>query len=137
MRASLEELAAARSVKIEFFGEISDTMKWSLLRRAALVVAPSVGGESFGIVLLEAMAAGAPPLAADNPGYAQLLRDAPELLFPIRDAAALSRRMRDLLVNRDRRNALRRWGEDFHRQFEWSTVAGRIERAYREVLPAA
>ena len=134
LRGSLERLAAQRSVQIRFFGEIGEAQKWSLLRRAAVVVAPSVGGESFGIVLLEAMATGAPPLAADNPGYSELLKERRELLFPAGDAAALAAKIRALLKNPMLLASHRSWGETYHRQFLWSHVAERVEGVYRGVL---
>jgi len=66
LRPELE--AMARGLPVEFLGEVGEEEKWRLLRRAGMLVAPSTGGESFGIVLTEAMACGTPPLAADNPG---------------------------------------------------------------------
>lgn len=137
LRPELERLAIERSVKIRFLREVSDLQKWELMRSAAVVVAPSLGGESFGIVLLEAMAAGAPPLAADNPGYRHLLHERQELLFPAGDAEALSRKLRALLNSRTQLGSHRAWGEVFYRQFCWSRVAERIEGVYNEVLRPA
>jgi phosphatidylinositol alpha-mannosyltransferase len=134
LRPELERLAVARSVNAHFFGEIGDADKWSLMRRAALVVAPSRGGESFGIVLLEAMAAGAPPIAADNPGYSHLLRDRQELLFVAGDAASLARKIGHVLAEPRRLTSAREWGEAYHRQFRWSELAPRVEAAYKEAL---
>ena len=134
-RSGLEQLAAKLEVKVQFFGEVDDVRKWELLRRAALVVAPSIGGESFGIVLLEAMAAGAPPLATDNPGYSHLLRERPELLFS-GNANTLAPKIRALLDNRALLRSHRQWGESYHQQFLWSRVADRVEAVYGEVLRA-
>jgi phosphatidyl-myo-inositol alpha-mannosyltransferase len=137
LRADLERLAVERSLKVRFFGEIGEPEKWSLLRRAALTVAPAVGGESFGIVLLEAMAGGAPPLAADNPGYSHVLSERPELLFPAGDAQALARKVRALLDNHTLLQSHRAWGAAYYQQFLWPRVAERVEGVYTEVLRRA
>jgi phosphatidylinositol alpha-mannosyltransferase len=132
LRAELERLATPR---VRFFGEVSETEKWSLLRRAALVVAPSLGGESFGIILLEAMAAGAPPVAAGNPGYRDVLAGrSVDLLFPPGDARALAHRIGALMNDAADRHALRAWGENHWRQFDWRVLAARIERVYESAI---
>ena len=136
LRPELQRLATAGSVNAHFFGEVSESDKWSLMRRAALVVAPSLGGESFGIVLLEAMAAGAPPIAADNPGYSHLLRDRQELLFVAGDSASLARKISHLMSDTGRLASAREWGEAYHQEYLWSRIAERIERIYGEVLRA-
>jgi phosphatidylinositol alpha-mannosyltransferase len=120
---------------VQFLGEVSETRKWELLRDASLLVAPSQGGESFGIVLLEAMAAGAVPIAADNPGYRHVLAErANDLLVPPGDAGALATRIRDLLGDETRRRELRAWGDRHWRQFEWSALAGRVEQVYQRAI---
>jgi phosphatidylinositol alpha-mannosyltransferase len=135
LRDELETQARAHALEVRFFGEVSEVEKWSLLRRARVVVAPSVGGESFGIVLLEAMAAGAPPVGADNPGYHDLLIDrATDLLFPVGDADALAARLRPLLADDKRLATLREWGEAYWRQFDWSRLTLRVERVYENAL---
>lgn len=136
LRADLERRAQERGVRaIRFFGEVDETEKWALLRRARVFVAPSVGGESFGIVLLEAMAAGAPPIGADNPGYHEVLAPyARDLLFPPGDAGALAARLRTLLDNPNRLHEVRDWGEQHWRQFDWSRLAARIEGVYEEAV---
>jgi phosphatidylinositol alpha-mannosyltransferase len=135
LRSDLERHARALGVGAQFFGEVTESEKWSLLRRARLVVAPSTGGESFGIVLLEAMAAGAPPIGADNPGYHDLLTErGGDLLFPVGDAATLAARIRELTVNDARLRNLRQWGETYWRQFDWARLATRVERVYEAAL---
>ena len=132
LRPELERQVAERGLRtVTFFGEVSDDEKWSLLRRARVVVAPSPAGESFGIVLLEAMAAGAPPVAADNPGYRAVMRGrGSALLFPPGDAPALAARVRLLLESDAERCALKAWGEAEHRQYAWPLLAERVERVY-------
>ena len=139
LRASLERFVAARGLSnVRFLGEVSEPEKWSLLRRAALFVAPSLGGESFGIVLVEAMAAGAPPIGADNDGYAAVLAgQADDLLFPAGDSSALAGRIRALIADPARRRALAEWGEAEWRRYEWSALAPLIERVYAEAIAGA
>ena len=135
LRAALERQAESLGVPATFFGEVSEAEKWTLLRRARVFVAPSVGGESFGIVLLEAMAAGAIPLGADNPGYHDLLEErADDLLFPVGDAAALASKLRELTRNDARVRNLRAWGDAFWPRFEWARIATHVERVYREAI---
>ena len=132
---ALVDQAQRARVPAQFFGEVTEDEKWSLLRRARVVVAPSSGGESFGIILLEAMAAGAPPIGADNPGYHDLLKDrADQLLFPPGDADALSSRLRVLTAGDANLRALREWGDTFWRQFDWSLLGARVERVYQEAI---
>ena len=135
-RAALERDVAARGLRnVTFVGEVSEAEKWELLAGASVLVAPSVGGESFGIVLLEAMAAGAVPIAADNPGYRHVIADrAHDLLFPIGDAAALAARIRGIMCDDAKRRELQAWGRQHYRQFEWSTLAGRVERVYQRAI---
>ncbi|HEY4304995.1 MAG TPA: glycosyltransferase family 4 protein [Gemmatimonadaceae bacterium] len=135
LRSQLEKQARELGVAATFFGEVTDDEKWSLLRRARMLVAPSTGGESFGIVLLEAMAGGAVPLAADNPGYHDLLIErGDDLLFPVSDAPTLAARIRALAANDSRLRNLREWGETYWQQFDWSRLATRIERVYESAI---
>ena len=135
-RRELEGQVKERGLRdVLFLGEVSEARKWELLRDASLLVAPSHGGESFGIVLLEAMAAGAVPIAANNPGYRLVLAErADDLLFPPGDAGALAARIRDLLSSETRRKDLRAWGERHWRQFAWATLAGRVEQVYERAI---
>jgi phosphatidylinositol alpha-mannosyltransferase len=136
LRATLEHEARQHGLaNIRFFGEVSDEEKWRLLRRAALFVSPAIGGESFGIVLVEAMAAGAPPLAADNSGYRSVLADrATDLLFTPMHVDQLWKRMSDLLADRARLAELRAWGEREWHQYDWTVLAERVERVYAEAV---
>lgn len=136
LRSQLEREVRERELRnVHFLGEVTERHKWELLRDASALVAPSVGGESFGIVLLEAMAAGAVPIAADNPGYAHLLRDrAAELLFPAGDATRLAARIREVLCDAARRENLSAWGERYQQEFLWDRVAGSVEKVYERAI---
>jgi phosphatidylinositol alpha-mannosyltransferase len=135
LRGDLERrVRELRLERVSFLGEVSEEDKWKLLRRAAITVAPATGGESFGIVLLEAMAAGAPPVASDIPGYRHVLAErADELLVPVGDSLALSQRLSHL-ARPEQRRELQRWGFDHWHTFDWSVIAPRVEAVYRRVL---
>lgn len=129
LRAQLQEQAAG--LKVEFLGEVSEPEKWALLRRARLLVAPSTGGESFGIVLTEAMACGTPPVAADNPGYREVLKEQSDsLIFPVDDDAALAQLLTRLLHDETEVERLRNWGEQQWRQYDWRRLAQQVEKVY-------
>ncbi len=136
LRPQLERQAARLGLStVSFLGEVTESEKWARLRRAAIVVAPSTGGESFGIVLLEAMVAGAPPVAADNPGYRDVLRaQAGALLFPPGDAAALARSIRAIVGDAGRRRELQAWGEAHWRRYDWKVLAARVENVYADAV---
>ena len=87
--------------RIEWLGVISDAERASRMRGADVFCAPSVLGESFGVVLLEAMAAGTPVVASDLPGYRSAARsDIEAVLVPPGDPAALARAIRRVLEDR-------------------------------------
>ena len=136
LRAELERAVRDRGLRnVSFLGEVTELHKWELLRDASALVAPAVGGESFGIVLLEAMAAGAVPIAADNPGYAAVLGErAADLLFPVGNAERLAARIREIMCDDARRETLRVWGERYHRRFLWDELSERVEKVYERAI---
>lgn len=88
--------------RVEWLGRIDDAEKAQRLRGADVFCAPSLHGESFGVVLLEAMAAGTPLVATEIPGYARVARpDREALLVPPGDADALGAALRNVLGDRD------------------------------------
>ncbi len=122
----------------EFLGGVSDEDKAALLSSVDLYVAPHIGGESFGIVLVEAMAAGAPVLASDLTAFANVLdHGAAGELYPTGDSRALADRAVRLLGDRARREALRTSGDARARIFDWSVVADRIVAVYETVIESA
>jgi phosphatidylinositol alpha-mannosyltransferase len=97
--------------------------------------APNTGQESFGIVLLEAMAAGAPIVASDIPGYHDVLSDGVEgLLVEPRNPGAVADGLLRLLGNPELRASMRRAGQDKARQYDWPHVATQVLDYYFEVL---
>jgi phosphatidylinositol alpha-mannosyltransferase len=97
--------------------------------------APNTGQESFGIVLLEAMAAGAPIVASDIPGYRDVLSDGVQgLLVEPKNPGAVADRVCRLLGNPELRASMRRAGQDTAQQYDWPRVATQVLDYYGEVL---
>src|SRR5205814_10220119 len=89
---------------VEALGKVDDATKERVLREADVLAAPSLGGESFGMVLTEAFAAGTPVVASDIPGYRDVVRDGVDgILVPRGDATELAEVLRDLWLEPERR----------------------------------
>ncbi len=122
---------------IRFLGALSDDGRDAVLAAADVYVAPNTGGESFGIVLVEAMAAGASVVASDLPGFREVLTDDRGLvgrLVPVGDVSALASAVGEALTDRSRGaddpdRARRRAAE-----FDWGQVGPRIVRRYRTAI---
>ena len=123
-----------QGLDVRFLGPVDDATKARVLATADVYVAPNTGGESFGIVLVEAMAAGTCVLASDLPAFRAVLADGRAgATFPTGDAAALAVALGQLLDDPDRRARLRRAASVRVTSFDWSTVASRIEEVYDTV----
>jgi phosphatidylinositol alpha-mannosyltransferase len=122
----------------EFLGMVSDEEKASLLRSVDVYVAPHTGGESFGIVLVEAMSAGAPVLASNLDAFGRVL-DGGRLgvLFAVGDAPALADGLLSLLADAAQREALRERAGVAVRRYDWSVVAEEVLAVYETVTAGA
>ena len=122
----------ARTVNV--VGTVAEKPKCRLLGAADLFVAPHTGGESFGIVLVEAMAAGTPVLASDLDAFADVL-DGGRLggLFPAGDVDALTAGIDALLGDPVRRSLLTARAAAAVQAYDWSVVAGQVLRVYDTV----
>ncbi|WP_328539801.1 glycosyltransferase family 4 protein [Streptomyces sp. NBC_00344] len=124
--------------RVEFLGMVSDEDKARLLRSVDLYIAPNTGGESFGIILVEAMSAGAPVLASDLDAFAQVLdQGAAGELFANEDPDALAAAAVGLLRDGARREELSKRGSAHVRRFDWSTVGADILAVYETVTDGA
>lgn len=121
--------------KVAFRGFISEDDKPAFLAAADISVFPSSGGESFGIVLVEAMASGRScVLGGDNSGYHTVLEPQPSLLFDPRDAAALATKIATFMKNPGQRQQMADWGKHYAAQFDQSLVGAAILQTYERAL---
>lgn len=117
---------------VSFLGGISDEEKASLLAGASLYVAPQTGGESFGIVLVEAMAAGTAVVASDIPAFRAVLEDGRAgVLFETGSSAALVDQLLGLLADKARLEGLSEAGQRASLQYDWEVVADKVFEVYR------
>ncbi len=120
---------------IRFVGYVRDEVKARYLHSCDVCCVPSTGFESFGIVLLEGMAAGRPLVASDIPGYRGVLTDGREgLLVAPGDSQALAAALIRLLRDPDMRARMGAQGRETARAFAWDKVAGRVLDLYRALL---
>ncbi len=122
---------------VTFLGQVSESDKQQLLQKAAVFCSPAIYGESFGIVLLEAMASGIPIVAGDNPGYSSVLkgRGALSLVNP-KDDEAFARKLELLLFDDDLRTLWQKWAKTYVQQFAYPTIVDQYEALYKELLRA-
>lgn len=121
--------------RFSFLGRISEDEKADFLHSIGVYVAPNTGGESFGIILAEALAAGAAVVASDIPAF-QALLDGGKYgeLFTSEDSVSLSRSISELLINAQRRDQLKRDGKVYAQNFDWDEVATRIYDVYEMAM---
>lgn len=120
---------------VEFLGRVPEGQKAQLFKTADIYVSPATGRESFGIVLLEAMSAGAPIICSDIHGYRGVVRrDRDGLLVEPGNADALAASMRRLIDDPQLRAQLSRAGEERAQLFTWERVGQAVEEYYGFVI---
>jgi phosphatidyl-myo-inositol alpha-mannosyltransferase len=120
---------------VQALGKVSEERKLAELARAEIVCAPSLGGESFGMVLTEAFAAATPVLASDIPGYRDVLRDGRDgLLVPPGDALALAEALRALALDPNLRARMAVSARERAERFAWPHVAGEVLDTYEQAI---
>lgn len=121
--------------KVTFLGFIDEDDKPRILAEASVACFPSLHGESFGIVLIEAMAAGAGVvLAGDNPGYRSVMGKRPELLIDPRDAKAFASRLNQLLRDQDQVKMLHQWQNEHVKSYDVDIVCRQILAVYETAI---
>jgi phosphatidylinositol alpha-mannosyltransferase len=123
--------------RISWLGRITEQDKLDRLAACSVFCAPSLRGESFGIVLLEAMAAGAPLVASDIDGYRNVaLHNENAILVPPGDAVELGAALRSMLEDDELRDRLVEGGRKRAETFSMTSLAHRYIDIYRELLRA-
>ncbi len=132
----LRRFVQRRKIADVFFaGRVSDSDKASFYKTADIYVAPSTGQESFGIVLLEAMAAGCAVIASDIHGYKRVVqRNVSGLLVEPKDPDALTAALERLIRDTDLRRALGAAGARRAPLYDWGHVTADLVQVYEEVI---
>ncbi len=133
----LRRSAGKLAKHLRFLGQVDDAEKASALRSADVYCAPNTGGESFGIVLVEAMAAGTAVVASDLDAFRRVLMDGTAgRLVPVDDPDALADGLIEVLENDAVRAGYIEAAAKAVQRYDWSVVAGQIMRVYETVAGA-
>ncbi|OMC34522.1 alpha-(1-2)-phosphatidylinositol mannosyltransferase [Mycobacterium sp. GA-1841] len=131
---ALREEAGELAGHLRFLGQVDDDAKAAAMRSADVYCAPNLGGESFGIVLVEAMAAGTPVVASELDAFNRVLDGGQAgRLVPIGDAEALADALIEVLDDADLRARYIDKATERVARYDWSVVAGQILRVYETV----
>jgi phosphatidylinositol alpha-mannosyltransferase len=135
-REKLEMLADDLGLRnVTFAGYITDEEKLKYMKDADLFTAPALYGESFGIVLLEAMASGLVTVAGDNPGYSSVMQGLGTIsLVDPKDSDEYARRLHLLLNEPDLRKLWRTWAAEEIGQYSYPNVVSQYEEIYNQAL---
>ena len=117
--------------RFEFLGKITESEKADFMSSVAVYVAPNTGGESFGIILAEALAGGACVVASDIPAFDDLLGHGEfGALFESESSTELAKVVIDLLRDETKRKELSARGKERSKKFDWTVVAQQIYSVY-------
>jgi phosphatidylinositol alpha-mannosyltransferase len=120
---------------VNALGKVSDAEKSTQLAHADVLCAPSLHGESFGMVLTEAFAAAVPVVASDIPGYRDVVRhDTDGLLTPPGDALALAQALRQMALEPVRRRAMAHAARERAERYAWPHVAAEVANVYEQAI---
>jgi phosphatidylinositol alpha-mannosyltransferase len=136
-----------KKIKLNIPLEVKDSIKFlnfvapkdlpQIFRRASLFISPAITGESFGIVLLEAMASGTPVIASDIPGYRCVIEDEKNgLLVPPGNPAGIARTIIRVLNDNNLRNSLIEEGFKSAERYSWDKVSREVLAFYYEIDPS-
>ncbi len=136
-RSKLQRLAEKLRLneKLEFVGFVSESRKRQVLSQADIAVFPSTGGESFGIVLIEAMSAGScVVLAGNNPGYSSVMSKAPDSLFDPTDHQGFAAKISEVINNPSVADKLYKQQQKLVKQFDVGVVSKQIVNIYQKAI---
>lgn len=131
----LDEMEPHLRSRFTFLGRISEEDKANFMSSVSIYVAPNTGGESFGIILAEALAGGASVLASDIPAFDSLLGHGKYgSLFQSENSQDLAKRAIELFNNPELRRTIARTGREYAQSFDWDVVAERIYDVYEMAM---
>ena len=139
LRPKLDSLVDEFNLRdlVHFLGYVDEQNKPDLLASSDLAVFPATGGESFGIVLIEAMATNGPVvLAGDNPGYRSVVGKQFQMMIDPNDDVEMGKRILTLLEDKTLRNHLKRWQGQRVTDFDIETIGPKIEKEYKKAIKA-
>ena len=137
LKTHLEEYVAKKGLNdwVRFIGFINEADKPRYLASADISVFPSISGESFGFVLLEAMSSGKSAIiAADNPGYKTLLKYNQDMLFPAGDAISLASKIKEFIYDEALRYKIALAGRIIAKTYDQEVIGPAINEEYRRAL---
>jgi phosphatidylinositol alpha-mannosyltransferase len=133
-RVANPEVAA----RIDAIGKVSDEELWRRLGEADVLCAPSLAGESFGMVLIEAFAAGTPVIASKIAGYRDVVSDGVDgVLVPPADPQALAEELQRFWLEPERRIAMGEAGRRSAERYAWPRIADEVTATYQEAIEPA
>ena len=131
----IKELDPQLRNRIQFVGRLTDEEKESFLKSVKIYVAPNTGGESFGIILTEALSAGTAVVASDIPAFKAVLENGEAgALFINEDSKDLAKTLISLLKDNENRETLASNGKLSAQKYDWQVVAEQIENIYEMAI---
>jgi phosphatidylinositol alpha-mannosyltransferase len=133
-RKNCEDFVKEKKLKdVVFLGELRGKELFKIYRTGHIFCAPSIFGESFGLVILEAMASGLPFVAFANEGYKSWLKGkkGEEFLVPPKNYVLLAKKIEILIKDPQKRKELSLWGQKEAREFSWSNIAQKVLNFYQ------
>jgi phosphatidylinositol alpha-mannosyltransferase len=136
LRRSYERVVKKRAIPDVFFeGRVTYNELPMYYKTADIYCSPATGRESFGIVLLEAMALGKPIVASNIEGYRNVVTDGQEgVLVPPKDAKELALALEKLINNEEIRREMGEHGIETAKRYDWKIVAGRVLEYYKDAI---
>ncbi|MFC4337871.1 glycosyltransferase family 4 protein [Salininema proteolyticum] len=129
--------AGPAAERVDLLGAVDNDAKAAMLSTLDVYVAPNTGGESFGMILTEAMSAGAAVLASDIPAFASVLDGGGAgRLFASEDVGDLARNLDELLGDEGVRKGYTDRADEWVERYDWATVAARVAEVYRAAIDA-
>jgi phosphatidylinositol alpha-mannosyltransferase len=133
----LQDAGPELAPHLRLLGRVSDPDKAAMLRSLDIYCAPNIGGESFGIILTEAMSAGTPVVASDLDAFERVLDGGiAGVLSPVGDPVALAGALSRVLDDPGRRAVLAAQGRRVVASYDWPVVAATVVKVYETVIAA-